>query len=252
MKIFLLTGGLGDMLLHTPLFKSYFEKKREKMNIFLNDMYHFDLLLNNPYVNLFFCEFKCNSIPTVVKSSLSADEHVSFLKKYTSEKIKKTFIVKNYIDLMASISCDEKAAKVIAKLYKFDNVKDKGDLFLTDDEKNIGKNIVSNYSGFQIFKIKIKMVYSSIRHGVLLHNLHSFWKHRTGDNLRRAYRRAEAVPDFKERHAAISRQVPATQGWRWARPRKERCLCADVFKSELPKGERVVGRVEFVLGAGQS
>jgi ADP-heptose:LPS heptosyltransferase len=143
MKITLLSGGLGDVLLHTPLFKFNFERKMKKMNVFVLSIHHFDLLCGNPYINLFLCKTECNSMPTIIKSSLlNDDEYALFLKKYTSNKIKKTFIRKNYADLMPSISCDEMAAKIIAKMHQSDITNIKCDIFLTDEEKNTAKHVI--------------------------------------------------------------------------------------------------------------
>ena len=47
-----ISGGLGDCLLHTPLIETLFNLFNKRINVFTNQVNHFELLQNNPYCDI--------------------------------------------------------------------------------------------------------------------------------------------------------------------------------------------------------
>jgi ADP-heptose:LPS heptosyltransferase len=136
-------GGLGDMLLHTPFFKSFFKKTKDKLNIFHEVEYVYDLFLNNPYINLFLyggtnkCNFK------ILKTSLSDIELKIFLeKKFNIHKISQA---KHYANLMPSLSYDTNSYKIIGEMYNCEITDEKPEIFLTSEEMDEANMIISQY-----------------------------------------------------------------------------------------------------------
>lgn len=142
-----LQGGLGDVLLHTPLFKKFFEKNKKKINCFVENETEFNLLLNNPYINLFLIDH--DSIRNEMKifnSSLTEEEHVSFLEKNDSIN----FYTKHYFNLKPSFFWKKKSHIIIGEIYNFKNIDSLPQIFLKDEEIKSGKEKISNYKNIKI------------------------------------------------------------------------------------------------------
>lgn len=142
MKYIIVDGGLGDILLHTAFFKAFFRTKKYKLSIFHEADYVYDLLLNNPYVNLFLYEGnnKCNF--KILKTSLSDKEFNFFKKKFSIGKIK---MGNFYANLMPSLSCDTISYKIIGEMYNCEITDEKPEIFLTPQELDEGRDIISQY-----------------------------------------------------------------------------------------------------------
>ena len=141
MKNIIPKGGFGDILLHTAFFKSFFEKNKKKLNIFHTDEHVYDILLNNPYINLFLyetnkCDFK------ILKTSLSDIKLNIFLKKKYLIKFKKNI---HYGALMPSLTYNKSSYKIIGDTFNCKIFDEKPEIFLTHQELEEGKIAISKY-----------------------------------------------------------------------------------------------------------
>jgi ADP-heptose:LPS heptosyltransferase len=142
MKYIIVDGGLGDILLHTSFFKAFFKTNKYKLNIFHHVDYVYDLLLNNPYVNLFLYEGnnKCNF--KILKTSLSDKEFNFFKEKFSIDKIK---MGNFYANLKPSLSYNMSSYKIIGEINGCKITDEIPEIFLTPQELDEGRNIISQY-----------------------------------------------------------------------------------------------------------
>ena len=118
-----IAGGLGDCLLYTPLIKYLAENNNNKVNVYVHRHQHEDILKYNPY-----CRVKL----------LTYDD----LKKRTEDKLQPYY----YLVHLPSLSHKIKASKIIAKTFNIDLLNDEIQIFLTQDELSIGKELISKYN----------------------------------------------------------------------------------------------------------
>lgn len=132
-------AGLGDVILHTPFFKNYYLQKNEKINVFTKYETHFDVLYNNPYINLYLITYikgEKNMNINVLKTSINA------------KKIENEFVLENYHygELRPSIFLKKKAYDIISNnVFKIVNNVFDLEIFLENDEILNGKKILSEY-----------------------------------------------------------------------------------------------------------
>lgn len=115
-----ISGGLGDCLLHTPLIETLFNLFNKRINVFTNQVNHFELLQNNPYCDI----------------NLELD-----INKFISNK-KNRFI--SYGNLLPSISSNESASSLICRLYGIKPFTNNPQIFLYPEEINFGQSFTEN------------------------------------------------------------------------------------------------------------
>jgi ADP-heptose:LPS heptosyltransferase len=145
MKILIPQGGLGDVLSYTVFFKQQFEKTKKKINIFVNTDSEFELLFNNPYINLFLYEhFITEKEPRILKTSLNDHDFDFFEKKFLNSR--KKIINFNCNERFISLP-EKKLHNVISNMFGYDDVENgKPQIFLNYDEIKNGKNEISKYN----------------------------------------------------------------------------------------------------------
>lgn len=139
MKSIIPKGGVGDALLHTAFFKSFFEKNKKKLNIFHTDEHVYDLLSNNPYINLFLYEADKYDFK-ILKTSLSDIELNIVFKKNNIFNFKKNT---HYGALMPSLTYDKSSYKIIGDTFNYKIIDEKPEIFLTHQELEEGKIAIS-------------------------------------------------------------------------------------------------------------
>jgi ADP-heptose:LPS heptosyltransferase len=143
-----LLGGLGDVLLHTPYFKKFFEKNKKKINCFVDKENEYDLLLNNPNINLFLIGDRKEDMLKIEKTSLNDVESSFFLKKFIKYGI--SLKEKHYSTMLPSLHYKEKAQNIIGQIFGMKNVNYYPEIFLTEEEIENGKKIISKYTGIVV------------------------------------------------------------------------------------------------------
>lgn len=117
-----IAGGLGDCLLYTPLIKYLAEKNNKKVKVYVHRHQHEDILKNNPYCNVKLLKYED-------------------LKKRTEDKLQPYY----YLVHLPSISHKIKASKIIAKTFNVDISNDEIQIFLTQDELSLGRELISKF-----------------------------------------------------------------------------------------------------------
>lgn len=117
------TGGLGDCLLYTPLIRHIYlsEKKKVSVSVFREE--HKEILKNNPYCSV-----------NLLNYENLKNKNLIFFEPYF------------YGIYLPSLSFKIKAPRIIAKSFKaFDLENDSLDIFLTKKEFNSGNDLISKF-----------------------------------------------------------------------------------------------------------
>jgi len=125
------SGGIGDAVLTTPLFRAIKEQlPGSRIIVYTHGRSFYDVFLNNPYID------------KLRRPGRLTNTEVLFLKKFRSAE----FFRPTYGNLYPSIFYSKNATEIIAEMFgitlKYKNVM----IFLTREEEEIGKHLVSQYS----------------------------------------------------------------------------------------------------------
>lgn len=146
MKNIHLQGGFGDVLLHTPFFKCYFKKWKKKINVFTSFYEHYQLLLNNPYIDLFLCKIEDKSV-NITESSLSDLKLNQKIKNISKQYKNKFLIKKHYGKIKPSQFTNMHSCEAVASMFgSCDRLDEKPEIFLTENEIKEGYDIISKYN----------------------------------------------------------------------------------------------------------
>jgi ADP-heptose:LPS heptosyltransferase len=124
-------GGIGDALLTTPLFRAIKEQLPGSRTIVYSPSYkHYNVFLNNPYID------------KLRKPSCLTWTAMLLLKKLKLAKLFKPA----YGPLMPGLFYSKNATEIIAEMFGITLEHKQVMVFLTREEEEIGKSIVSRYS----------------------------------------------------------------------------------------------------------
>ena len=124
-------GGIGDAILTTPLFRAIKEQLPDSKTIvytFTNARY--DVFLNNPYID------------KLKKPGRMAKAEILFLRKFKPAKLFRS----SYGLLRPGLFYSKSAAEIIAEMFGITLEYKQVMIFLTKEEEEMGKRIVSQYS----------------------------------------------------------------------------------------------------------
>jgi ADP-heptose:LPS heptosyltransferase len=124
-------GGLGDVLLSTPLFRAIKEQKHGvKTTVYCVNDSHYDIYLNNPYID------QLKKIGYLCRAELL------YLTRLRSAKLH----VSDYGSLLPTCVYSKNATEIIAEMFGITLEHKQVMIFLTREEEETGKHLVSRYS----------------------------------------------------------------------------------------------------------
>jgi ADP-heptose:LPS heptosyltransferase len=123
-------GGIGDALLTTPLFRAIKEQlPGSRIIVYALSFKHYDVFLNNPYID------------KLRKPGRLTAAEVSFLNKVKPKKL----FYPAYGNLRPSLFYSKHAAEIIAEMFGVTLGDRQVTVYLTREEEQIGKRLVSQY-----------------------------------------------------------------------------------------------------------